>query len=477
MNATVDIEMENASIANVNSSSGEIEVASCTVEKLFSEEINETSIKGKLVVPEYQRPYVWKEKEVTKLITDLTEYGEYNNPDKPLYYLGSIILHKADGNLNIIDGQQRLTTLAIIQHISNKNKVPKIKYASPATIENIKINYKFISEKLNKNDLKIDLKKINITLVVTESEDDAYTFFETQNTGGVRLSGIDIIKAHHLREVTIKGKQQNNYALMWEQQRQIATVIEQLIKARRWGIINWEVVPSDKDLKGTKQSIIEDFSEKTLPANEKNGYQQVISNDNYSNIQFQPSPFSIRQPIANGENFIDYLKDFCELYQRLFNNQSDIEIDEDYYKFNKDVIKNVDGTVFLKEFYEIAMLCYANKFGIKNILEASYWIFRYSYSRRITSRSTVRERSIPAFIKENCLFDIILSCFNHQQVINHMKQFKYTINTENADGTKVKARYIKRVADYFNFFSKLQNNVENFDDLLIEAIKGQNNGK
>ena len=44
-------------------------------------------------------------------------------------------------------------------------------------------------------------RQIEFTLVITQSEDDAYQFFETQNTGGVRLSGPDIIKAHHLRAI------------------------------------------------------------------------------------------------------------------------------------------------------------------------------------------------------------------------------------------------------------------------------------
>lgn len=56
---------------------------------------------------------------------------------------------------------------------------------------------------------------INFTLVVTDSEDKAYRFFETQNTGGVRLTGSDIIKTHYLR--SIERHQQNDYARRWKQ--------------------------------------------------------------------------------------------------------------------------------------------------------------------------------------------------------------------------------------------------------------------
>lgn len=63
-------------------------------------------IQGLLRIPEYQRPYVWSEKQIGKLIEDLKYHQEQftNSP----YHLGSVILHAQDGCLNIIDGQQRL---------------------------------------------------------------------------------------------------------------------------------------------------------------------------------------------------------------------------------------------------------------------------------------------------------------------------------------------------------------------------------
>lgn len=50
---------------------------------------------------------------------------------------------------NLWRGQHRLTTLAIIQHIIDKNKapvVPRVKYASPLTIEHIKNNHNHLKD-------------------------------------------------------------------------------------------------------------------------------------------------------------------------------------------------------------------------------------------------------------------------------------------------------------------------------------------
>jgi uncharacterized protein with ParB-like and HNH nuclease domain len=64
-------------------------------------------------IPRYQRPYSWGEDQLEKLWDDLRE-AQVNDPN---YFLGSIITAKPEGNstyLDIVDGQQRLTTLSIL---------------------------------------------------------------------------------------------------------------------------------------------------------------------------------------------------------------------------------------------------------------------------------------------------------------------------------------------------------------------------
>lgn len=65
-------------------------------------------------IPVYQRPYKWGDDEIDKLWDDILE--SYHNQE-PNYFLGSIITAKSSqGNkyLDIVDGQQRLTTLIIL---------------------------------------------------------------------------------------------------------------------------------------------------------------------------------------------------------------------------------------------------------------------------------------------------------------------------------------------------------------------------
>lgn len=85
-----------------------------SVKTLFSEK------KADFLIPDYQRPYAWGEKECQTLWDDLFLFAFpenncdlFNGDDE--YFLGPIVTFKNDeGKLEIIDGQQRLTTLMLL---------------------------------------------------------------------------------------------------------------------------------------------------------------------------------------------------------------------------------------------------------------------------------------------------------------------------------------------------------------------------
>src|SRR5579859_5417443 len=69
-------------------------------------------------VPLYQRPYAWTTEQAEELFDDLLTFAGDNTElieDLNPYFLGSIVLIKGDApNAEVVDGQQRLTTLAIL---------------------------------------------------------------------------------------------------------------------------------------------------------------------------------------------------------------------------------------------------------------------------------------------------------------------------------------------------------------------------
>ena len=76
--------------------------------------------KNQFVIPDFQRSFVWTEKEVETLFSDFKEDTD-NYTDRldtlPGYLLGNIVLISNENNptrFDVIDGQQRLTTLTLI---------------------------------------------------------------------------------------------------------------------------------------------------------------------------------------------------------------------------------------------------------------------------------------------------------------------------------------------------------------------------
>lgn len=77
-------------------------------------------------IPDYQRQYSWNNEQLEALWSDL--YEAYKNKDngQDCYFLGSIVVvNNGDGYLDLIDGQQRLTTLMIMMSVINKT-YPKL---------------------------------------------------------------------------------------------------------------------------------------------------------------------------------------------------------------------------------------------------------------------------------------------------------------------------------------------------------------
>ena len=64
-------------------------------------------------IPVYQRPYAWDTEQVNDLLDDLL-YAMRREGDEP-YFLGSVVLIKGDdADSQVVDGQQRLTTLTML---------------------------------------------------------------------------------------------------------------------------------------------------------------------------------------------------------------------------------------------------------------------------------------------------------------------------------------------------------------------------
>ena len=95
-------------------------------------------------IPPYQRPYRWAISEVRKLLEDLDSF-RYNSETKSYdesaqYYYGTICFHAHDGKLELIDGQQRLSSFLILIKalLDVTDGIHEVKHMRDELIETIK---------------------------------------------------------------------------------------------------------------------------------------------------------------------------------------------------------------------------------------------------------------------------------------------------------------------------------------------------
>jgi hypothetical protein len=73
------------------------------------------NIAGKFIIPEYQRGYRWQSEHLTMLLNDIWENGDANYCLQPV-----VVKKRSDGSFELIDGQQRLTSIYLIMKYIKK---------------------------------------------------------------------------------------------------------------------------------------------------------------------------------------------------------------------------------------------------------------------------------------------------------------------------------------------------------------------
>jgi len=241
-----------------------------TIMLLFSDK------KADFLIPDYQRPYAWVEEQCQTLWDDIfsfafpdNNYQKFNQDEE--YFLGSIVTYKnkeRNDVLEVIDGQQRLTTLMLLlrafyvkfknmqdnNSLRTKEDISKciwktnefgeanlnvLKINSEVATDNDKeeflnilktgevnkdqksnyaINYRFFQKKIDEFLSEFPsyfpylpariLRNCILLPIEAESQDTALRIFSTLNDRGKPLSDADIFKAQFYRYYGDKGEKE-----------------------------------------------------------------------------------------------------------------------------------------------------------------------------------------------------------------------------------------------------------------------------
>lgn len=228
------------------------------------------------LIPDYQRPYAWDESKCNTLWEDLFTFAFPNENfdnfnDEEEYFLGPIVtyLNKENNKLEVIDGQQRLTTLMLLLRafydkflyaqdsntvetrkeiakciwktdLYGNPKMDELKIQSEVAGEEDKeeflnilktgivpknykskyaINFKFFKEKIDDFALRysmfvstfpqIIMRNCILLPIEADKQETALRIFSTLNDRGMPLSDADIFKAQLYKYYTDKGNKQD----------------------------------------------------------------------------------------------------------------------------------------------------------------------------------------------------------------------------------------------------------------------------
>lgn len=214
-----------------------------------------SSIEGEFFIPSYQRGYRWGKNEVERLLEDIYTFGEnYSaNGKKSNYYLQPVVIRKRENQYELIDGQQRLTTLYLIyKYIHNKmpdlpepqfHLIYETRKSSAAFLkeidlskENDNIDFWFISNAYKKieewfsqgNPFENATRRykflsflndyVKIIWYEIDASEDPISLFTRLNIGKIPLTNAELVKAMFLTAYSANSaeKQQDEFSLQWD---------------------------------------------------------------------------------------------------------------------------------------------------------------------------------------------------------------------------------------------------------------------
>jgi len=213
---------------------------------------------GSYGIDYYQREYKWGSKQLSELISDLTErflenYMDGHSPKDVAkygqYFLGSIVVSKHENLRHVVDGQQRLTSLTLIliylnnaqKELSQKVDIQNLIYADDfgekkfkmsvperndcmealyngddyqpdgqsESVQNMVSRYNelpdLFPEELRGEVLPLFIywlkEKVKLIEIVAYADEDAYRIFETMNDRGLSLTPTDMLKGYLLSNI------------------------------------------------------------------------------------------------------------------------------------------------------------------------------------------------------------------------------------------------------------------------------------
>lgn len=389
-----------------------------------------------LRLPTYQRPYKWSVKSARTLLDDLLGASERGEE----YRIGSVILHEnvSEGTLDIVDGQQRIVTLALIALASGmpekeRKAAEVLEFGASDTVSPVRIreNFRAIAERL-RSVSEEERKKLR-GLIDARSDGDAcatvvvirvkelsaaFRLFDSQNSRGKKVSPPALLKAYHLRAMSgMEEKELRDRVKKWEGVSPVR--VESLFEDRLYPVLLW-----------TRKEHVRRFTEKDI--DEFKGYEEGCAYPCAERAAAaSPHHFLMTEPFRAGADFFAFTEKYLDLREKaesaarkvieecirectnkLVVRQTERAIsaeNEDYADKTADKVSSLEARLFggkgsaglghaLGIFYS-AMMCYLDKFGETDLTAVAGKLFKWAMIPRI-SKQRLSAASVNKYVTE-----------------------------------------------------------------------------
>lgn len=391
-------------------------------------------------IPEYQRPYVWENDQVTELLDDVMQ-ARNSNPESQ-YFLGSMVLKKntkEEGSTiyeeyDLLDGQQRLTTLflitAVVRDLTPKTNISRLKtcyetiyqMANPDDNipERLRIVFdirdqvksfinEFVKEEggtAKEDELKliianqnedVSIKNMskailtirdyfsnnhiddffpylrsNVLMIYVSSEEleDAFRLFTVMNSRGIKLRNSDILKADNLGKITDTNKR-IDLAKKWEEtENYFAEDFDAFLSHLRTILVKQKATVS----------LLKEF--------EDNIYNPTSYDRTTKNKTKLPALLN------KGEDTFKFIDKYKKHYEQLFENENyDLAGSFELYNFLQLMKKGFEA-----DFWVAPLLRFYDKFKTDKLIDfiksfdnkfANDWLVGYSPTKRIENVNAI----------------------------------------------------------------------------------------
>lgn len=333
-------------------------------------------------IPIYQRNYAWEKDEIAALVSDVWDACEKN---KVAYFIGTLVtFDKGDRTFEVIDGQQRLTTLYLIlkalkQEVKNKltyrarkrsnetiKDIPSFKHDNldggiKTGFENAENAIgEIVAKEMGQQFAEYLLYHVHIIHYSVPKDVDLNHYFEVMNSRGEQLEKHEIVKAK-LMNVLNDEKDKSKFAAIWDACSEMNTYIqtkagvkaffEDNLKDFKFYDCSFDILPE------VNESAIGISSLRELIHSEENSAEKRLDSDD-------DSKNSMFQPIIDFPNFLLIVLKINRMGESVFS-------PNDFILDDKELINEFDKILEDKEIADEAKRLFVKRFCF-NLLQIRY---------------------------------------------------------------------------------------------------------